>query len=179
MCSLSVFLTTPRLFYFSQPHARECFIKERYVVGIRVASGTDGVNDAVSVPTLQQFENPTSIPANSFIPGIDTKLSKHQTIHVKNCLRLSFARIEPMFLFHCLFRHPFSINHLRRHDIHRLILISIIMRCISNCQSRNKAASPGNADEITIARVSSSSHRIQPCIARHSQWSRSTRSARY
>lgn len=102
--STFLFLTKPRLFNFSQPCARKYFIEERYMVGvIRVASGTDGVNDAVSIPTLQQFENPTSIPANSFIPGIDTKLFKHQTIHVKNCLRLSCACIELLFLFCCLF----------------------------------------------------------------------------
>lgn len=69
----------------------------------RVASLTGEVNDAVSIPTLQQFENPTSIPANSFIPGIDTKLSKHRAIYVKNCPRLSFAYIESLFPFYILF----------------------------------------------------------------------------
>jgi len=68
------------------------------------------VNDAVSIPMLQQFENPTSISTNSFIPGIDTKLSKHQTIHVKNCLRLSFACIELLFLLHGSFKLFFFYN---------------------------------------------------------------------
>lgn len=109
--STFLFLTKSRLFNFSQPYARKYFIEERYTVGvIRVTSATDGVNDAVSIPTLQQFENPTSIPANSFIPGIDTKLFKHQTIHVKNCLRLSCACIELLFLFCCLFRHFFFVT---------------------------------------------------------------------
>lgn len=102
------------------------------MVGIRVASGTDGVNDAVSIPTLQQFENPTSIPANSFIPGIDTKLSKHQTIYVKNCLRLSFVCIELLFLSGCLFKHFFSITICAvTLYISHLILIPIKMYTVS------------------------------------------------
>lgn len=79
-----IFLIQHRFLNFLITHCKILenifYLYTRYLY-TRVVSVTGEVNYAVSI-----YNPKIPPPSSSFIPGIDAKLSKLQSIHVKNCL---------------------------------------------------------------------------------------------